>query len=62
MELNGYDVGVRESAGLPVDEVAIDDLAIEDLAEANGGGWCLSTAGTAGCPSTASTAGSLTCH
>lgn len=41
---------------------AVEDVAIEDLAEANGGGWCLGTGGTFGCPSTAGTYGSLTSH
>lgn len=45
------------------DAVEIDDLeafVAEDLAEGSAAGWCLGSAGTFGCPSSASSYGCLT--
>jgi hypothetical protein len=40
----------------------VEDLAIEEMVEANGGGWCVGSAGTFGCPSTAGSYGTLSSH
>ncbi|WP_371676269.1 thiocillin family RiPP [Streptomyces sp. NBC_01276] len=39
-----------------------EDVAIEELSDASGAGWCLGSAGTFGCPSSAGSYGTTTSH